>query len=69
MITLRNGTQITIDCGTDDGMDELTRFVDVWQSGRRGGADINGIDAAGHPVKASVEYRDVLRVEFPECAG
>ncbi|MGI5247747.1 hypothetical protein [Dactylosporangium sp. CA-139066] len=69
VITLHNGTRITIDCGMVEGIDELIRFVDVWQSGRRGGADINAIDPNGNPVKVSIEYRDVLRVDFPEVTS
>lgn len=62
VITLRDGTRITFMTEGADDLDELTRFVDAWQSGRRGGADIN----ARNGKKVSIEYRDVLRVDFPE---
>lgn len=65
VIVLRDKT-ITIN---NADLDEITRFVDLWQSGRRGGFDLNGLDDGGDPIKVPGEYRDVIRVDFPEVAS
>jgi hypothetical protein len=69
VIALSGGQHLHVLADTGADLDELTRFVDTWQSGRQGTATINARRRDGSLASESFAYRDVLRVDFPETAS
>lgn len=57
-IQLHDGRTLVVDV---DNPDEITEFVDRWQSGRKG-----GVDWVTKNGTVQFEYRDVVRVDFAD---
>lgn len=63
LIRLHDGRVIEVDL-TEEDIDEVQRLVDAWMSGRQGGVDFNARNGS-----VSFEYRDIVRVDFPDAAA